>query len=297
MAQSGSHERLADRLASILVLLNQGEKLSMRGIAERFATSVKTAGRDMNRLQAIGLQQDEQGRYFLPSHLTGRLTTRDIERFAALSGLAHLLPASGNHFLHDLLDQVLDGTVLVKGHRAEALGDRHPDFLHLQRAIRERRLLDFEYEKVGVTKTYRDVQPYRLVNDKGIWYLAAVDRGRLKSFGLGRLSAPRQLGDGFMPDEEVARRIDADEGIWFGDDPESFVLAVSVEAASYFRRRNVIANQRIVQDTPDGGLVLEAHAPTAYILPIVRYWIPHVRIASPAAVRDRLEQQLLAYAN
>jgi predicted DNA-binding transcriptional regulator YafY len=295
MALKGSHERLADRLAHILVLLNQGAKLSVRNLAERFDTSTKTALRDMARLDAIGLQQDEQGRYFLPSHLAGKLTSRDIERFAALTGVKYLFPGPGKEFLRELFDQMLAGSLLVKGHRYEDLNERHPEFERIQSAICHCKLLDFRYAKADGLKSYRDVAPYKLVNDKGIWYLAALDQDKLKTFSFSKIESLQVKAQCFQADAAVAKRIEDDESIWFGDDPQDMVLSVAAEVASYFKRRNVIANQTIVKELDDGGLIILAKVAPAHILPIVRYWIPHLRIVSPEGMQATLEQQLLAY--
>ena len=73
-------------------------------------------------------------------------------------------------------------------------------------------------------------------------------------------------------------------------------MKVAGEVAAYFKRRKLIANQVIVKELEDGGLIISAIVGHVnQILPIVRYWIPHIRIISPEALQVDLEQQVLAY--
>lgn len=59
------------------------------------------------------------------------------------------------------------------------------------------------------------------------------------------------------------------------------------EVASYFKRRRLIANQAIEKELEDGGLIVSAKVGHLnQILPIVRYWIPHIRIISPETLME-----------
>ena len=74
------------------------------------------------------------------------------------------------------------------------------------------------------------------------------------------------------------------------------VLKVTREVASYFKRRKLIANQVIEKELEDGGLIVSCKvAHPNQILPIVRYWLPQVRIISPEGLQADLEAQLQAY--
>ena len=71
---------------------------------------------------------------------------------------------------------------------------------------------------------------------------------------------------------------------------------MSKDAALYFRRRKLIANQVIEKELEDGGLIVSAKVGHAnQVLPIVRYWIPHIRIISPEELQDEMEQELAGY--
>ena len=68
---------------------------------------------------------------------------------------------------------------------------------------------------------------------------------------------------------------------------------MDAQAAPYFRRRKLIANQVIDKELADGGLIVSAKVGHAnQVLPIVRYWIPHLRIVAPKALVEQFENGL-----
>ena len=74
------------------------------------------------------------------------------------------------------------------------------------------------------------------------------------------------------------------------------VLKIAGEVAGYFKRRKLIANQVIEKELEDGGLIVSAKVGHPnQVLPIVRYWIPHIRIISPEGLQGGLETELASY--
>ena len=74
------------------------------------------------------------------------------------------------------------------------------------------------------------------------------------------------------------------------------VLLISKDVAPFFQRRKLIANQVIEKQLADGGLLIATTVGHAnQVLPIVRYWLPHIRIVSPEALQHELEQSLRNY--
>jgi predicted DNA-binding transcriptional regulator YafY len=290
------HDTLVRRLASVLVKLNQGETLEPRALAEEFGVNLRTIQRDLNQRFGYLPIEKVEGGYRLDPAFLGRIGTKDIERFAALAGIQGLFPSLSDEFLRDVFDTRMQGALLVKGHHYESLSGREPAFRTLEQAIVSRRTLSFRYRKADGERRYEGVEPYRLVNHKGIWYLFALDRGTLKSFAFTRIEAPFITAQTFTIDAAVEARITQEEGIWFTESTFDVVLSIAPEVAPFFRRRQLIANQQIIEERPDGGLLLSARVGHLnQVLPHVRYWIPNIRIVSPEGMQQQLDEELRAY--
>ena len=138
--------------------------------------------------------------------------------------------------------------------------------------------------------------PYKLVNQDGIWYLAAMDAGKLKSYAFSKIGRLLVSADTFTPDSVVLKKLAEEDSIWLNLQKTEVVLKVAQPAAGYFERRKLIGGQKIEKTLEDGGLIVSGSiAHPNQILPIVRYWIPHIHVISPEGLQADLESQLRAY--
>lgn len=291
-----NHDTLVYRLAQILVKLNQGEKLTPHALAEEFGVNLRTIQRDLNLRFAYLPLQKTNGRYHLDAAFLGKLTTRDIERFASLAGIRGLFPSLNDEFLQDIFDNRMQSALLIKGHNYENLSGKEQVFRELEQAIVSRTQISFDYEKSEGMKSYTAVSPYKLVNHKGIWYLAALDGEKLKAFSFTKIDKLRRLETSFAWDAKIENQLESEDGIWLSDEKQEVVMKVDREVSGYFKRRKLIANQIIEKELADGGLILSAKIRHPnQLLPIVRYWIPHIRIISPEALQQEIEKGLAEY--
>lgn len=291
-----THDTLVYRLAQILVKLNQGEKLDPQALADEFGVNLRTIQRDLNvRFAYLPLQKTE-GRYHLDPAFLGKLSTRDIERFAGLAGVRGLFPSLSDEFLGDIFDSRIQTALLVKGHNYENLSGKEELFRQLERAIVARCHISFEYAKDEGRKSYSAISPYKLINHKGIWYLVARDGEKIKTFSFSRIERLQQLETRFPHDSSIDTMLKEEDGIWLGEEKKEIVLKIDTAIAGYFKRRKLIANQVIEKELEDGGLIVSARVGHLnQVLPIVRYWIPHIRIISPEGLQAELDQELRSY--
>ena len=104
---------------------------------------------------------------------------------------------------------------LVRGHHYEDLRGKEALFAELEQAIVEHRHLQFTYTKSsGDSRFYDQVEPYKLINHKGIWYLAAWDGNRLKSFSVTKVSALRTGSTTFSPRAEIDTILTGSDSLW-----------------------------------------------------------------------------------
>ncbi|MBK9346152.1 MAG: WYL domain-containing protein [Burkholderiales bacterium] len=188
------------RLVQILKKLNQGDRLDPKALSDEFGVNLRAIQRDLNERFAFLNLHKVDGRYQMPPALLGKLNLRDVERFTSLAGVRGLFPSLTDDFLRELIDTRVQSALLVKGPEYEELnGSQQILFGQLEDAIRAHQHIAYTYEKADGIKTYQHVEPYKLVNHDGIWYLAAKDDGRLKSFtfvNLDRLQVENTL---FIP--------------------------------------------------------------------------------------------------
>ena len=162
---TANHDTLVYRLAQILVKFNQGEKLEPQALADEFGVNLRTVQRDLNERFAYLPLIKTDGRYQLDPAFLGKLSTRDIERFASLAGIRGLFPSFSDDFLRDIFDTRLQSALLIKGHHYEDLAGKEALFRQLEQAIVARQRIAFDYAKQQGSQIYAEVKPYKLLPD------------------------------------------------------------------------------------------------------------------------------------
>lgn len=291
------HETLVYRLSQVLTKLNKGESLDPQALADEFGVNLRTIQRDLNvRFACLPLIKTA-GRYRLePAHL-GKLTMKDISQFASLSGVSGLFPQLSEQFLRGVFDSDRKDAWVVKGHHYEDLRGKDALFSVLEQAIVDHQHIQFTYNKApGESKLRQQVEPYKLINQKGIWYLAGLDDGKLKAFSVTKMEGLMAAATVFTPRTDIDEELAKSDGIWFGVKRQRVVLRVAGAVADYFKRRQLIPNQQIERELPGGNILVSATVAQAdEVLPIVRYWIPHVRIQEPVEFQQQLDASLAGY--
>lgn len=285
------HDTLAVRLAEILKQFNEGKNLDIGQLAEQFGVHQRTIQRDLHERFAFLPIKKVNGRYSLEEFYLNKLSTSDIYNFAAIAGVKGLFPQLNNEFLARLLDTTINDAYLVKGHHYEDSNVYQHLFAPLESAITQGRMVNFRYNyKV------RNASPYRLLSSKGIWYLAAVENATLKSFKLSGIGALELSTDTFTPLPEIVNQVNEEDSIWFAKEKREVVLKIASNIAHYFERRQLIPDQKIDKRLEDGSLIVSTHiASENQILPIIRYWMPHIRVISPDELQHRLQEGLRSY--
>ncbi len=297
MPSKPSHqETIAYRLTEILRRLNEGDKLDPHALLEEFGVNLRTIQRDLNERFAFLDLEKKDGLYSVNRMRLGTLSFADVQRFASLAGLQGLHPVLSTDFLKSILENRLHSALLIRGHNYEDLRGKEPLFNQLKHAIEGCHPVSYQYTKPAGAKMVEAVQPYKLVNQDGIWYLAATNAGELKSYTFSKIDRLLVSPETFTPDAAIIKTVNEEDSIWLSLKKTEVVLKVARHAADYFRRRKLIGGQKIEKELEDGGLIVSGSiAHPNQILPIVRYWLPSIHVISPEGMQAELEGQLRAY--
>lgn len=287
------NEKLSYRLAEILTRLNSGEKLTVKELAQAYETHPRTILRDFNERLAFLPFEKEGDFYFLPPSYLGKLNYQDIKNFAQISGIGSLYPKLDTSFLREILDGRANSVYSAKGYFFEDASLFVDTLSILKEAIRECRHIEFLYKNEP-----RVVEPYRIVHHHGCWYLAAVNKSLLRAYRLSRIVSPKYRPNilTFEPDEAILKQLENEESIWFGQEKQEIILSVHGDVALHFKQRQLLPEQQVIKVLDDGGLLVSSKIThITQILPLVRYWIPHLKIVNPESLQQQLEKELKGY--
>ena len=288
MAGSETSTKIAKRVSHILALLHQGERLTKQQLVDHFGVDMRTIDRDLGeRLEDI-VQRGADGKWELRQSSRSTVPTNYLHHYAKLAGTEQVFPDASLRFLLGQLEKTeAERSLRVQPTPHEDLSEHTPVFGQLQEAIQQCQLCHFVYKDKP-----RIVQPYRLLHKNGVWYLAAAEAEVLKIFSISQLQDLRIGTERFTHNPAQLERIKEADDIWFTTQTTEVLLRVSPEVAHYFERRQLLPQQTQHRDA-DESLVVRTHInhPTQ-LLPVVRFWMPHVRILSPHHLHEDLVRSL-----
>ena len=289
-------EKLADRLATMLVMLDNGESLNLKELAIKFEVSERTLARDISRLKSaksdLGLVSDLEGEQkYRTTNKVFKL--KDIQKFAKISGAYGVYPELKPSFLKKLLADDQQGVYEAKGYAYEDASKLEKLLAMLSEAIEKNQQIGFLYNAEP-----RVVEPYRLIHHHGSWYLAAVRKGKLLTYRVSRIARSYQQHElsTFEPNPDILKQLEDEDSIWFGQEKSEVILKVHADVVLHFMQRQLLPEQELVKTLEDGGILVSSKISHAMqLLPLVRYWIPHVEIISPEHLQNELEVGLKGY--
>lgn len=204
----------ADRLVSIVLLLQTHQRRTAAELAAELEVCERTVRRDLDALSAAGVPvYSERGRHGGWSLLDGwrtdlsGLRAEEVRALFLVAGPAALgdlgMEPAARSALRKLLATLPEETrrqaerasrsVLVDaaGWNAEAEITEH--LATVQQAVEHRRRLRIRYATPGKPAGDRTVDPYGLVRKGGVWYLLAGWRRETRTFRVSRIERAEQL--------------------------------------------------------------------------------------------------------
>ncbi|MGG6311892.1 helix-turn-helix transcriptional regulator [Paenibacillus macerans] len=209
----------ADRLLSILLLLQNQGKMSSRQLAQRLEVSERTIARDVEALSTAGIpvyaERGSRGGWVLADSYRTNLTGMRPEEIVSLLLTSHsdLLGDLGiqGHFqaaYQKLLAvtpapirqdaELIRERIHIDGAGWHASKEAFPWLSIVQEAVWGQRKLRIRYRKEDGT-VERTIRPLGLVAKRNVWYVAAEQEpdGELRTFRVSRLEEARLLEETF----------------------------------------------------------------------------------------------------
>ncbi len=208
----------ADRLLSIILLLQTRGKMTAKALAEELEVSRRTILRDITALSFSGVPVYSEGGHGggialveeYRTTLTG-LNTMEVQSLFVSSNNDALrdvgLGDAGERLLLKLLAALPNMHHSTADHIRQRLmidptwwwhdSSISPFWEEMQRAVYEDRMIETEYENFEGKIARRTLAPYSLICKSSVWYLLAERDGELRTYRVNRFHSVRLLEETF----------------------------------------------------------------------------------------------------
>ena len=300
---------LLERLFAFHQSIQQGKFPNATSIAREFEVSLATAKRDIAYLrdrllaplvydpQKFGYYYTEQG-FSLPFTESPKLllllsVLNTLAQETGLAGLAEVRQL--NDRLSSLLQadyQALSDSIYCEWIEVEAID--HTVFSVVLEGLAERKLLRIDYHSSRSQMSSRFVEPQRLCNYQGRWYLLAVCRlrGDLRLFHLARIqSAVAENGKIQRIANLSEDYLQSSFGIFKGKPIYTAEIRFSGIAAQLVRFQRWHSDQQSLEDGDGLILRLPVRDGRELIMKILQYG-ELAEVLNPPALREAVQNQV-----
>ena len=301
MAYKHDYDKILTRLTVILSKLNDGEALSVKELAEEFNTSARTIQRDFNeRLASFPIYQENKKWKMQDGFRVEK--TKSLEDEIVLDIIEKITEGIGGKFstkAHKLLSKIKneDFNPIYTKLNIEDISDRFGDIQVLETAIKEKKEVKCSYDDERHEVYSTTIQPLKIVNFEGFWYLIALKEDILKKYYLKNISNLKITDTTFEADNELDTLLDESISIWFQKDVKPFEvkLFANKSAAKFFKRRP-LPTQKVDSLNTDGSMEFSVTITHEMeIMPLIKYWIPNVHVIEPHWVKKLIQEDLEKY--
>lgn len=272
------------RLATIILEAYLYGLVDKEELASRFKVSERTIYRDLNSLSLI-IEHKGNSKY-------GFSTAIEYNKILSFLGVDKYLPDFSQSFLQSIPESIDNKSILVvfKGieHRIK----------HYLKTYYEKIRYSIENQmecNIVYKNKHRIVHPYKLLCHNTIWYLIAIEEDKLKSFSLNRIEWLEVSKTNFSPNNRILNLLMENQDPWTSQNHFTVQVWVSASIADYFKRRDVLPSQRIIAENREALTLSCLVMSEKQILPLIQYWIPHIKILEPEWLKLKFEKMLQDY--
>lgn len=304
---------------SLLILyfikeLIKRKKISLKEFSNRHDISLRSAQRYIVDIKEVfgDIIQKEDDYYLLIDNEFLKdsifdFNKEELEKFIDLAMLVDdsfidKLDHASKAYLHKLQKSYSD-TYFIKNKIIEKQNINTITLKNIKKSIQHRRYISLEYVAGEQKYTYNRVKPLKIVIAEGNYYLACMTDDEINNgFKFLRISF---IKDVKLDSETYNQTLDILEAkefikkfqtLFSRFDKKDFEVIVEVDSSvkRFFLQKNFLSSQRIISNKDNLTLSFTV-TNNLEILPLIKKWLPNIKIIKPLNLRDALLADLDKY--
>ena len=298
---ASDHDKLFSRAILMLQILREEGSKSLEELALEFNVSERTIRRDIERLHFFPIEI-RKGVVYLdalydienPTLPHDELMITELA-FSSISGIDETLDKTLQTIRAKLSYPLFFTPYSIKSDGYESIEMDSELLNKIEDAITKR-----NYARLRSHDKEFIVEPYKVVAFDGIWYLLARDTQdkKLKTYLISEIEEFRASSKTYKLEyNDIDKVLENVHTAWF-EDGNSFEVKVKIkgEIAKYFKLKQHLPSQKIIQENKDGSIVVIFHVSCDEDVDnLIKAWLPHIEVISPERFRRKILSELEGY--
>jgi predicted DNA-binding transcriptional regulator YafY len=297
-----SYDKTLTRLILILTKLSNNELPTINALAEEFNVGIRTIQRDIyQRLIYFPIEKNSLGcLQFIDGFTLDRCSLENDEMFLIYLAMSQVKNISGNfegkinNIFSKLLNPAFSTPYFMKAQSYEKVNLKSKLFQNIEESITNNLLVD-----VVLKNRETQIKPYKILTLDGIWHLLARDMedDKIKIFIISQIGKYKVKREKFKLETDIESVLNNVHSSWFNDGNNfSVKVEINNKVSSYFKAKNVLPTQEIIEEKSCGGLIVKFNV-THYedIDNIIKAWLPDIKVIEPTEYKEKFEEELRIY--
>jgi len=297
MQYKHNYDKALFRYTQIIAKLYGGAKLSNIELAQEFKVSTKTIQRDFAKLVLMFpiFQEKKLWQLEIDFEFKENLSIEDDITLKLLLQASKSFDKSFSKRADKLLSRIDDNinSPIYTKIELEDISNKLTEISQLESAINSQNKIEFSYLK---DDNYYDVivEPYKIVNFDGFWYLISRKDGNLRRYYLHNIFDIEILENKFRKSKKIEELISNAINIWFNE-TDSFEIELLIDKSikKYFMRKPISKSQRLKKFDEDGNMIVTLNITNEKeIIPIIKYWLPNIKVLKPIGLNKKIQEDI-----
>ncbi|MEA2099987.1 MAG: WYL domain-containing protein [Campylobacterota bacterium] len=295
------YDKILYRLTSILTKLSNIEQPTMAELALEYNVSRRTIQRDIyERLNHFPIILNDTKELMFVDGFSLNRTKLSLEEITTLTLSLDIVKNAGDNFFNTseqlmkkLLYKDFINPYYIKPSEYESIDIDSVLLNNIENSIATANEIEIFYSKTIV------IQPIKVINIDGLWYLLARGRDdkKIYNYFISKIQNLKLLSSKFVMDEYLANLHNKILSPFF-DDEDCFDVLVEVDKsiADYFKLKKQLSSQKIVEMKENGDLIVSFRVTHEEDIDnIIKSWLPHIKVISPQSFKDKIKKELEDY--
>ncbi len=297
MAYKHDYDTKLFRRTQIIAKLYNGAKLTHKELAQEFNVSTKTIQRDFSSLSTLYPIYKDGYSWRLEENyeFQEQLSAQDDLTLKLLLQASKSFDKSFQESSSKLLSRIDDNikSPIYTKIEMEDISNKLTEFIEIEKAINSKNKIEITYALDSYSYD-TIINPYKIVNFEGFWYLIAKRKGNLRRYYLQNIFDVDILEDKYRISKNIEKLISNAINIWF-EETDSFEIELLIDnsISKYFMRKPICKSQRLKEFDEDGNMTVTLNITSEKeIIPIVKYWLPNIKILKPITLNEKIKKEV-----
>ncbi len=296
------YDKSLTRLIGIINKISQNELLDTKEYSELFSVTTRTIQKDIYvRLSSYPIVKNDKGKFkfidgfSIDKSMLGTdemiLISLSLSQFDNMKYFTNI----SDTILEKLLHAKLYNPYFIKQNQLAPINTNPLLHSKLKRVIKNQHIIEIVFGEY-IFK----VEPYKLTNFDGIWYLFAknLNTNKMKNYILSEIKEVSDLNMHYkMTQEKIDSILKNVHSAWFEDGTAyTVIIKVNKNISHYFKQRNFLHSQEILEEFENGDLRISFEVThDEDIDNIIKSWLPDIEVQEPKRYKKKIISELRDY--